>query len=625
MRKFELFRYLKKFSALIFVVALLGSAFIYYYAKSNQRYTATVVIKYTNSEIADGYTPDGTELDVNEIYSSSVISQAMELLGNDGPIHMIRSRCSVEEVLSDEQKSLNEALIDKGEETTYFPDTYKVNLVVNGSYGADYARNALDAIMQSYCTVYTENYVEQKLSLKPSGNLIESGYDYYECITILENDTNDMLAFLKAKKDDYPDFRSSKTGYSYADLYNIYAQFKSYVIPELYARVLDGPQVRDGEILRKFLSNSIANSDQQESTQTERRDYINSLIEKYVEKNKGIEGRYYTEDGENISPSYILKEVDRIGAGSKSETTYDNLILEMVDIDKLIAGEKIERDFLKEISESFGETGSGSSGTEQSHKELEELIGGYENQLEEYYSVVSETGKELNLSISADYLKMISSVRVYPSVNVNLYLTLAVILFLLIGCIGAVVLGRLSDVVDYLLYTDKKSGLPNRDKLNIYIDSLSKRILPEDFTCFSIQLDNLSTITKRYGYTVGDGMLRDFSGLVSLMGDTEGVVGYNGIGKYVAFFEQCSSKKAAAILKVLSQQVSEYNAVNPEYPIKFTAAYETSSDNGIYQVRDLLRRSQALLTTKETSSASRAASDKSDDKKSLTEEKKDAE
>lgn len=625
MRKFELFRYLKKFSALIFVVALLGSAFIYYYAKSNQRYTATVVIKYTNSEIADGYTPDGTELDVNEIYSSSVISQAMELLGNDGPIHMIRSRCSVEEVLSDEQKSLNEALIDKGEETTYFPDTYKVNLVVNGNYGADYARNALDAIMQSYCTVYTENYVEQKLSLKPSGNLIESGYDYYECITILENDTNDMLAFLKAKKDDYPDFRSSKTGYSYADLYNIYAQFKSYVIPELYARVLDGPQVRDGEILRKFLSNSIANSDQQESTQTERRDYINSLIEKYVEKNKGIEGRYYTEDGENISPSYILKEVDRIGAGSKSETTYDNLILEMVDIDKLIAGEKIERDFLKEISESFGETGSGSSGTEQSHKELEELIGGYENQLEEYYSVVSETGKELNLSISADYLKMISSVRVYPSVNVNLYLTLAVIFFFFIGCIGAVVLGRLSDVVDYLLYTDKKSGLPNRDKLNIYIDSLSKRILPEDFTCFSIQLDNLSTITKRYGYTVGDGMLRDFSGLVSLMGDSEGVVGYNGIGKYVAFFEQCSSKKAAAILKVLSQQVSEYNAVNPEYPIKFTAAYETSSDNGIYQVRDLLRRSQALLTTKETSSASRAASDKSDDKKSLTEEKKDAE
>ena len=625
MRKFELFRYLKKFSALIFVVALLGSAFIYYYAKSNQRYTATVVIKYTNSEIADGYTPDGTELDVNEIYSSSVISQAMELLGNDGPIHMIRSRCSVEEVLSDEQKSLNEALIDKGEETTYFPDTYKVNLVVNGSYGADYARNALDAIMQSYCTVYTENYVEQKLSLKPSGNLIESGYDYYECITILENDTNDMLAFLKAKKDDYPDFRSSKTGYSYADLYNIYAQFKSYVIPELYARVLDGPQVRDGEILRKFLSNSIANSDQQESTQTERRDYINSLIEKYVEKNRGIEGRYYTEDGENISPSYILKEVDRIGAGSKSETTYDNLILEMVDIDKLIAGEKIERDFLKEISESFGKTGSGSSGTEQSHKELEELIGGYENQLEEYYSVVSETGKELNLSISADYLKMISSVRVYPSVNVNLYLMLAVILFLLVGCIGAVVLGRLSDVVDYLLYTDKKSGLPNRDKLNIYIDSLSKRILPEDFTCFSIQLDNLSTITKRYGYTVGDGMLRDFSGLVSLMGDTEGVVGYNGIGKYVAFFEQCSSKKAAAILKVLSQQVSEYNAVNPEYPIKFTAAYETSSDNGIYQVRDLLRRSQALLTTKETSSVSRAASDKSDDKKSSTEEKKDAE
>ena len=102
-------------------------------------------------------------------------------------------------------------------------------------------------------------------------------------------------------------------------------------------------------------------------------------------------------------------------------------------------------------------------------------------------------------------------------------------------------------------------------------------------------------VTKRFGYTVGDNVLRDFSGIVRQMGDTDGMVGYNGVGNFVAFFEQCSNRKAAAIVKVLDQQVAEYNEQNPEYPIEYTAAWETSSEDNVYQVRELLRLSQAKL------------------------------
>ena len=83
MKKFEVLRYLKKFRVIIFIVALLGSLATYLYGKSNQKYTASVVIKYTNSAIKDGFAPDGTKLDVDEIYSSAVISQAMEYLGSN--------------------------------------------------------------------------------------------------------------------------------------------------------------------------------------------------------------------------------------------------------------------------------------------------------------------------------------------------------------------------------------------------------------------------------------------------------------------------------------------------------------------------------------------------------------
>ena len=596
MKKFEILRYLKRFSLLIFLLSMAGAALIYLYADSKQEYTASVVIKYTNSGISDGYAPDGSPLDVNEIYSSTVISQAMDALGASGKLSNIRSNCTVTPIISDDQQKINDALIEKGEEVTYFPDTYRVSLVVSGKQGASYARNMLDAIIQSYCTYYTEKYVEQKLSLNPSSDLLASGYDYYECIRILENDTNEMKDFLQAKRESYPHFRSSRTGYTYADLCAIYGSFKKYTIPELYARVLNGPQIRDGTVLQEFLANSIADSNQTEQVKSERRASIEQLIDEYVQKNAGILESYFTEGGDNVSSNYILGDIEEAGAGDKAQTTYDSLILELVDIDKTIAANQIDREFLEAILSDFQNVDFG--GTEEEHAELEQLINDYEDQLEKYYEIINTSSKELNLYISADYLKMISSVRVAPSINVKLYLVIALVLFFVIGCCGAIVLGRLSDVVDYLLYTDKKSGLPNREKLNVYISGLSGKILPEDFTCFALQLDNLTALTKRFGYNVGDGVLKDFSGLVQLMGDTDGMVGYNGVGKFVAFFGECSDKKASVIVRILDSQVEEYNKLNPEYPIRYTAAWATTSATGLYEIRDLLRLAQANMMTK---------------------------
>lgn len=607
MKKFEILRYLKRFSFLIFLLSLAGSLLIYLYADNKQEYTASVVIKYTNSGVADGYAPDGSKLDVNEIYSSAVISQAMDALGASGKLSNIRSNVTVTPIIPDDQQKINDALIEKGEEITYFPNTYRVSLVVSGKQGANYARNMLDAILQSYCTYYTEKYVEQKLSLNPSSHLLENGYDYYECIRILENDTNDMQNFLLAKREHYPDFRSSKTGYTYADLCAIYSSFKKYTIPELYAQVLSGPQIRDGTVLQEFLANSIADSNQTEQVDTGRRTSIEQLIDEYVQKNAGILESYFTEGGDNVSSNYILGNIEQAGAGDKAQTTYDGLILELVDIDKKIAANQIDREFLSEILTNFQNVDFG--GTSEEHTRMEQMINDYEAQLQKYYEIVNVSSKELNLYISADYLKMMSSVRVAPSINVKLYLVIALVLFFVIGCCGAIVLGRLSDVVDYLLYTDKKSGLPNREKLDVYINGLSGKILPEDYTCFALQLDNLSELSKRFGYTVGDGVLKDFSGLVQLMGDTDGMIGYNGIGKFNAFFDECSDKKASVMVRILESQVEEYNKLNPEYPIKFTAAWATTSSTGLYEIRDLLRLAQSdmIISFKQKKSSDRPA------------------
>ena len=68
--------------------------------------------------------------------------------------------------------------------------------------------------------------------------------------------------------------------------------------------------------------------------------------------------------------------------------------------------------------------------------------------------------------------------------------------------------------------------------------------------------------------------------------------GYNGIGRFVVFFEECSSKKAAAMIRILDNQVEEYNSLNPEYPIRYTAAWATTEETDTYEIRELLRLSQ---------------------------------
>ena len=595
MKKFDILRYLRRFFALVLAVTMAGTVVVYWYCKNNQTYTASVNIKYLHDGIKDGFAPDGTAMNVDEIYSSKVISQAMESLGLQSGINLVRSHCTVEALIPDDQKALQEALIDKGEESTYFPDEYKVTLVVDGSLGASYARRVLDAIVSSYSTIYTEEYVELPLTMNPSSGLLNSGYDYYECVDVLSADTTEVLNYLEDKKTNYPNFRSSVTGYSYEDLYDIYKMLYDYEIPSLYANVMTGPQVRNADKLCRNLTQSIESSVQNEQVYQEREAYLSGLIQNYSEKNRDLINYHYHNDANDSGTDYILKNVEAYDDNQSKQITYDSLILEYVEIDKTLRSSAIRRAYTQQLLDTFQAAG-GVGGDEASHAAIESEINKYEQTLVDYYQIVNQTSMEHNRSLSADYLQTTSSTRVWPSINTKLYLAIGFVFFFLVGCALAVVVGRSRDFVEYFMYVDKKTGLPNREKLNVYITGMADRILPEDYTCFALQLDNLTEMSRRFGYHVGDGILKDFSGLLQLMGDTDGTVGYNGAGKFLAFFDECSTRKAEVMIRILQSQVDEYNKLNPEYPILFTAAWATTSEEELYHVRDLVRCAQKKMS-----------------------------
>ena len=158
MKKFSVLRYLKQFSLLIFLLAAAGSLAVFFYGQSQQHYIASTVIQYTNSGAKDGYTPDGSPLNVEEIYCPTVIDAALMDLGYPINIDAIRSNCYVEEVIPETQMKLNEALLEKGEEPSYIADTYRVYYIGDNDSSEEFAWDVLDAIMNSYYEFYAGKY-----------------------------------------------------------------------------------------------------------------------------------------------------------------------------------------------------------------------------------------------------------------------------------------------------------------------------------------------------------------------------------------------------------------------------------------------------------------------------------
>ena len=587
MRQFSILRYLKKFSLLIFLLSVIGSLFIYFYAKSQQRYVASTVIQYTNSAAKEGYTPDGSPLNVEEIYSSTVIDAAMADLGFHSNIDSVRSNCYVEEVVPETQQKLNEALVEKGEDPSYVTDTYRVYFIGNNDTGEDYAWNMLDAIIKNYYEFYAGKYVEEPLQGNGVSVLAEGNYDYVESTQVMEDSISEMLDYLLSKREDYPYFRSVDTGYTYNDLYRIYRLLYNYEIPSLYAAILSNAETKDIDLLVSRLTKDCEDLQLYIENRQERSKSLKKLIDNYSIRNKEMMDYHY-QSAENGTES-ILKDVEYNHEHSNKETTYDGLIQEYVDLNIDVRQKTIEKEHKEYLLSVFEAEDHAQGQKTFSSEEIREKINRCAELANKYYQYVENTGRELNRQLSANYLAMISSINVQPTVNIKLYLALAIILFVLVGGVGAVLLGRMLDFIDYFRYVDKTVQIPNRARCDVYISEWANKLLDENFACVALKMDSLSSLSNEYGREAGDEVLKDFAAILKSYGDLYGFVGHNGSGVFYAFFPKCPPDKLDVILKAIGRQVEKYNNLNQGHTVHYISGKAVSSEDHIFEIRDLLR------------------------------------
>ena len=280
-----------------------------------------------------------------------------------------------------------------------------------------------------------------------------------------------------------------------------------------------------------------------------------------------------------------------------------------MDLNTKIRQENIEKEhneYLLSVFKSAQEKeGQKSLTPEEINAKLDHCVG----LANKYYQYVKDSGDELNGQISANYLSMISSINVQPAVNLKLYVAIAIILFLLVGGVGAVLLGRALDFIDYFRYVDKTVQLPNRARCDAYINELSNRVLDEDFSCMALKMDSLGSLSSKYGRQAGDEVLKNFAMILKSFADLYGFVGYNGTGNFLAFFPNCSSEKQAVILEAIERQVAKYNTLNPERSISYTCGKAVSSTDNIFEIRDLLRLALQRMNSGQITSVSENVSE----------------
>ena len=607
MKSFNIIRYLKKWWPLIALMSFCAGVFFMRYATSNQSYTAQSIIKYNYSKAEDGKTPSGEDLDVSEIFSSTVVKEAIENLGLTVNVDTIRSGGTVTGIVPDDVTKTQEAKIDKGEDVEEYHSTeYIVKLSVSSEYSTEYVRTMLDEILSCYFANFGEKYVDYSTIPNNAAALDGQGYDYIEQAEILNDTVAEITANLGNCQAAHPEFVSSTTGLSLSDLLDEYNYVSDVEIPYLFSEILGGKLTQNREVLLKKYQERYNTYVMDGDVDSEKVAAVLEVIQSYGNKNK--DGSLYYQRGarsgtDDDTGGFVLSDVYEEDTNIDRTTVYDNLISDYVTILNRQSNNVIDAAYCQYIINMFQGASDSSDVSDENQaftdQAVEQEIAALQGRLNTLYETLSLTMKEYNEYCGAVNLGVLASTTVSEKINVKLYILLGVAVFFILGICGAILLGRIQDFVEYLFFTEQSLDMPNRTACDLFIRNNSSRVLPDDTVCVVVELANLSQINTVYGRERGNAMLTQFADFLKEASATCGTVYYNGGQQFIGFFDQCRMEDAESFADYFHRLIAAYNAESTEATYEYVIGISESKANNAYSIRALLREALRTKTRQE--------------------------
>ncbi|MCI8622737.1 MAG: GGDEF domain-containing protein [Provencibacterium sp.] len=640
MKNFQLFRYLKKWMPFIIAFFIIMTALAYKMLESRQKYTASAVIEYSNAEAASGLAPDGTAIDVTEIYSSANMTKVMSNLGLSPDNYSLDALCAsirVEPVIKEEAAESGE---EESEENRPKPTAYIVSCTLDSSSSRSRVRDILNELLDVYFSDFSSKHINQEQVNNQTKDLANTDYDYLEMVESIDQQLTETIWALDARHMRMKDFRSADTGYSFADLCNQFILLQDIEVSKLYAQVLGNRITKDRDLLINKYQNRIASYGLTGEKARESSADVQEVIASYVEKMR-------QSGNTDIDHNYILNDIydERWESGSLVNRTgeYDELLrnwtehqnsldYSLVDIAYCEYVIGVYRDGNTQLVVQAGtgsppaetETGGEGTGSEESgagapaarnasgdilpisivppsqsgvtsdmvEGELRSLL----DRMNELYRAVDRTNSEYNEYLGAATIRILSSVAVHSAYNMRAYLSMIAVFFLVVGCCGAILFGRLGDILEYLFLKDHLTGCMNRLSFDNYIREWEKRpLLPLEMCCMNLQIMNQRDMNDTYGREAVDHATKEFGRILRELFEARknSFVGYNGSGQFWAFFERDAGETAEQELERFTVVVAQ---VLPDIRLQFQAGAVGARETASFRIRGLI--SQAVKARK---------------------------
>lgn len=608
MKKFQLFRYLKKWLPLIVIFFLAMTAFSYRILSNRQTYTASSVIEYSNEDAKNGYAPNGAKIDVSEISSSAGMAKVMQNLGlshEDYSLDTLCARVSVEPVVEKQAENIQAAMNEDGKEYTVQPTAYIVSFTMDSKGSQSLARDILNELLDVYFSDYSNQYINQEQIHNQTRNLADTDYDYLEMVENIDGQLTATVDSLHVRYMRARNFRSVATGYSFSDLRDQFSILQDVDISRLYSLILGNQISKDKALLLDKYQNRIANYRLDEKKAQEDTEDILNIIDSYVDKMR--------ESGNtDIDYNYILNDVYdhewlSDGNGSHVQTNrtvqYDTLLRSWIKSQNKEDYASLDRDYCNYVIGVYrdGITELDTAGSEDEQpvfeipepdkavtkEEVEREIRSVINRMNELYGIVDQTNAEYNEYLGALNIRILSSTSVSPAFSMKLYMGIVAVFFLLVGCCGAILLGRVGDILEYLFLKDSATGCMNRVSCDNYIQKHEKHMLPLAMCCISLQITNQNELNELYGREETDRAFQKFGRILQeLFGSYKGsFIGYNGGGQFLVFFEE---EEQGTLGQEVERLVILLNQSLSDLPVAYLLGAVNVGEAVVFRIRNLI-------------------------------------
>lgn len=589
MEEKKIFKYIKRLLPFVFILSAVLSVLINISLTKERTYSASAVINYNYESAEQGKTPIDTDLDVNEIKSSSIMSKVIDRLSlSDGySADKLSSRVTVTEVPDPDKEAQKEAKLKEGEDYTYVPTTYIVEFTATNSEGREFAQTMLDEILDTYFSVFGENYINVDHISNNIDKIYDNDYDYIQMAEQIDDTIEQTINTLYDRDSAYPYYRSTETGTSFGDLIDEFTFIKDVTLKDLFSKIYRYQITKSKSLLNADYNTRIDNNAISGSNERAMFDDVEEVIDAYVYKMR--------ESGNtDITADYILNEVHEknitdgdgnvITKGDQT-VTYDKLIYAWRDHDLNDALAAIDTAYCRYVLDTFnsctGACGGTCGGSDKTctqlsnpdyaaeEQDVANSIKEMSDKLSELYDLTVSTSSEYNEYLGCKNISILSTASTRESINVTLYSMIAFVFIMVVCCGGLIVFGRMNDIVVSNFYIDKATGFYNRAYFDKYLQKNSRTILDDGTVMMSFTITNQKEINALHGRKAGDEVIELFaSALKTVFSKSKCMAVYNGNSHFIIVLEKSDAITAedlAANFEVALENREECEKIEIKY------------------------------------------------------------